>query len=289
MIVSRLAIVHAGGIGDFLCTLPAIRKQPPGRTIDLIGDPQRLQLAVDAGLARRALSTRETGFDSLFGEPDDRARAYFGRMQAALVWMRDEDGRLRQALSSLGIRDVHCHPGLPPDDWPRHAADYYAERSGLDPCYEGTEDRLLDAAGPLLPLQGRCGWDVAIHTGSGSAAKNWPMDRFQAVAEALRSVGRKVAWLAGPAEIERGQSAAGAVYEDSLSQLARRLAATRLYIGNDSGITHLAAAVGCPTIAIFGPTNSRRWAPRGGHVRMVQGAPWPAADEVIAAAREFLP
>ncbi len=58
-------------------------------------------------------------------------------------------------------------------------------------------------------------------------------------------------------------------------------------MGNDSGPTHLAAAVGCPTVALFGPTDPARWAPVGAHVVAIddhaEGAAWPGVDRVEAA------
>jgi heptosyltransferase III len=75
-----------------------------------------------------------------------------------------------------------------------------------------------------------------------------------------------VRWCAGPEE-----QLENAVRIDNLFELACWLATARLYIGNDSGITHLAAAVGIPVVAIFGPTDPGVWAPRGERVRIVSG------------------
>ena len=89
-----------------------------------------------------------------------------------------------------------------------------------------------------------------------------------------------VRWCAGPEE-----PLPGAVRIADLYELACWLATARIYIGNDSGITHLAAAVGTPVVALFGPTDPRIWAPRGPHVRVIAK---PAladimVDEVVAA------
>ena len=73
-----------------------------------------------------------------------------------------------------------------------------------------------------------------------------------------------VRWCAGPEE-----TLAGAVRIDDLYELAEWLATARVYIGNDSGITHLAAAVGTPVVALFGPTDPRIWAPRGPDVCVI--------------------
>ena len=78
----------------------------------------------------------------------------------------------------------------------------------------------------------------------------------------------------------------GAERFDNLYELAKWLASARLYIGNDSGITHLAAAVGTPVVAIFGPTDPAVWAPRGERVAVVSGGSLDAieVDEVLVQA-----
>ncbi len=104
---------------------------------------------------------------------------------------------------------------------------------------------------------------AVIHPFSGSARKNWPLERFRELAERLAM---PVRWCAGPEE-----SLDGAVRFEDLYELACWLASARIYIGNDSGITHLAAAVGTPVVAIFGPTDPEVWAPRGERVAVVSG------------------
>jgi heptosyltransferase III len=96
---------------------------------------------------------------------------------------------------------------------------------------------------------------------SGSARKNWALDRFREVALRLAM---PVRWCAGPEE-----TLDGAVRFENLYDLARWLASARVYIGNDSGITHLAAAVGVPTIAIFLATDPAVWGPRGDRVKVI--------------------
>ena len=96
---------------------------------------------------------------------------------------------------------------------------------------------------------------------SGGARKNWPLERFQEVARALPM---PVHWCAGPEE-----ALEGAVRIDDLYELACWLASARLFMGNDSGITHLAAATGAPVVVLFGPTDPAVWAPRGPRVRIV--------------------
>jgi heptosyltransferase-3 len=118
---------------------------------------------------------------------------------------------------------------------------------------------------------------VVVHPFASGLAKRWPMERFEAVAEGL---GCAVRWLAGPEELLNGAER----FED-LYELACWIARARLYIGNDSGITHLAAAVGTPTVAIFLASDPAVWAPRGAHVRVLSG---PSVDAVLACARRVL-
>jgi ADP-heptose:LPS heptosyltransferase len=182
----------------------------------------------------------------------------------------------------------------------------------------------IEGARRDLASRGIAGRFAAIHPGSGSPRKNWPLERFAEVAARLRGQsapettpsplmgegrgegerarnprlhpprpplshkGRAekrlppaVLWIVGPAELERGRHPAAppgdaVLVEPPLETLAAVLATAHLYIGNDSGITHLAAAVRgpggrpTPTVAIFGPTDPAVWAPRGPHVRIVR-------------------
>jgi ADP-heptose:LPS heptosyltransferase len=126
---------------------------------------------------------------------------------------------------------------------------------------------------------------AVIHPFSGSTRKNWPLTRFQHLAGTL-SARLPVAWCAGPEEVLEG-----AVRFEDLRELACWLAAARLYVGNDSGITHLAAAVGTPVVALFGASDPRVWAPRGERVRVVAGEGMERIrlEQVIEAISEIQP
>ncbi len=123
---------------------------------------------------------------------------------------------------------------------------------------------------------------IVIHPFASSPAKRWPMDGFRRLASSL---GVPVKWTAGPQEGLGDAALEGAVRFDDLYELACWLATARAYIGNDSGIAHLAAAVGTPVVSIFLSTDPRIWAPRGTHVRVLQN---PSVDEVVIAARSIM-
>ena len=115
---------------------------------------------------------------------------------------------------------------------------------------------------------------LAVHPGSGSRLKNWPGQRFAELADAL-ALGRPLLVVEGPADAEAVgslRSRATAVFARGLPlrTLGAILADASLYVGNDSGVSHLAAACGARTLALFGPTDATVWAPTGPRVRVVE-------------------
>jgi len=118
-----------------------------------------------------------------------------------------------------------------------------------------------------------------IHPGSGSPRKNWPMERFVDLSRNLESLGHRVVWIRGPAEMAQPQVWEGErMDQPSLQALAATLAASRLFIGNDSGVSHLAGAVGASTVTLFGPTSGKVWRPDGPLVRTASSATEAIAD-----------
>ncbi len=184
----------------------------------------------------------------------------FGSSEKLLAELRSFDqitswygaGRpeFRTAVKSLPFE---FYAAIPPDDCGMHAADYYAHQVGC-----------LTSAIPRIDCPRSDGGFAVIHPFSGSAKKCWPLERYQELAHRLPM---PVRWCAGPQE-----QLPEAVRFDNLYELACWLATACLYIGNDSGITHLAAAAGTPVIALFGPTNPKVWAPRGDHVCVIAGS-----------------
>jgi len=115
--------------------------------------------------------------------------------------------------------------------------------------------------------------DIIIHPGSGGRDKCWNLDRYQQLADTLRGEGLPVRFVVGEVELDRWTDRQLSAIEPTvltdLMQLYYELLSARVYIGNDAGPTHLAAQTGLPAIALFGPTDPARWAPRGPGVRVV--------------------
>ncbi len=265
-------MIHTGGIGDFLLAYPTIAALAEDGPVTLAGNHNRLALAVSGGVAEAAHDLSALDFQSVFAEPSDRFLSFAQPFDRVVVWMNDADNAIAEAFRRAGVADVHVFPGLPPDTWSCHASEYY--RACLGVPNNGAAVLRVEPSGPPL--------DVVIHPGSGSTRKNAPMDELLAWAGEIRRAGRRITWCVGPAERERlsdddlaqlveaaGDSANPFLECGSLVELAQRLASARLYLGNDSGITHLTAALGIPTVAVFRCTDPAIWAPQGDHVTVV--------------------
>ena len=122
---------------------------------------------------------------------------------------------------------------------------------------------------------------VVIQPGSGGLRKCWHLDNFLAVAKELASSGIEVVFLLGPAEVDRFsqakiksmRSVARCLMDLSLTQVLGLLNCADGFIGNDSGITHLAAGLGIRTLAAFGPTKSAVYRPIGPAVTVLENSP----------------
>ena len=291
----HIAVIHTGAVGDLVQALPAlaaVRAAHPDAAVTFVGRPERGALARLAGAADACVDIETSGLWRVTaGETPPPCPAPLAEADLVLDFLTK--GTLGERLP--GPRRVVAVDPLPPEGWRKPAATYVAGqvRAGL-----GLPDPRGDEADvPVIPLNaaavaagrralashGVAGAVAAIHPGSGSVRKNWPMERFEAIARRLREeTTASVVWLAGPAEAERGtlpRAAGETVLADlALADVAAVLAAAAAYVGNDSGVTQVAAAVrgeagrATPVVALYGPTEPRVWAPRGEHVRVVRSA-----------------
>jgi heptosyltransferase III len=205
--------------------------------------------------ADRVRSIAATGIDAY----PPRLEALHG-FDEIVSWYGSNREEFRDALSQFPVRFFDA---LPPSSGV-HATDFYMRQAGGP-----------DGAVPRIDCPRRDEGFVAIHPFSGSQKKNWP--GFRELALQLNGLAQV---CAGPEE-----DWPGAVRRDDLYDLGKWLATARVYVGNDSGITHLAAAVGVPVISIFLCSDVPVWSPRGAQVHVL----WqPTADEVLKAVRQFL-
>lgn len=253
----RRLIVRPGGIGDFIVALPAM-KFLQTRDSEVWCASCNVPLA---GFSSRARSIQSAGLDRLGVLPADDVLERLAQFDSIFSWYGANRPDFRHFVHDLGL-PFEFHPALPESGRPAH--DFFAEQAGAPLGLP-----------PRIQVERRNEGFVAIHPFASNLAKRWPLEAFEQVAAAFPDV----RWLRGPEEV-----LPGAVCLDDLRQVADWLAGAAVYVGNDSGITHLAAAVGVPVVALFGPTDPGVWAPPG--ARVLQGdARTPEA--VIAAAREM--
>ncbi|MFN9757220.1 MAG: glycosyltransferase family 9 protein, partial [Planctomycetota bacterium] len=146
-----------------------------------------------------------------------------------------------------------------------------------------------DAALAPAPPPPAAGAPIVLAPGSGGRAKCWPRTHWLQLAAGLAAAGRALAVLVGPVEAERDDprawpwpTAVSFLADLPLPVVAARLAAAAVFVGNDSGTTHLAAMLGAPTVALFGPTDPAVWAPTGPRVRVLGGGDPTAVVDVAA-------
>jgi hypothetical protein len=261
----RRLVIRPGAIGDLIVSLPALEC--------LRADYLEVWTATaNAPLIRFADAVRSiasTGLDLLgiAEPPPPRLIADLRGFDSIVSWYGANRPEFRELVDSLGLPFTFL-PALPPQGLAIHATDIY-----LDQVRALAECR-VDPVPHISCDVARENFAV-IHPFSGSPRKNWPLENFRQLARGLERR-MPVRWCAGPED----PPLAGAQRFDDLYELACWLAQASLYIGNDSGITHLAAAVGTPVLAIFGPTVPAVWAPRGPHVRVASWRTGPTMESV---------
>jgi heptosyltransferase-2 len=284
---ARLLAYRPGAIGDFILALPALaalRARFPGASLTVVGPAAALPLAAD--LADTLISADDPRLTPLFA-PGPAPLPPKVDPTHAVVWAGAAEPLVAH-LRAAGAVVVHA-PSRPPAERRQHVADYLVRTLAplgvsaaepavprLQPSADARRATAAFLAEHTAPDE-RPRW-VAFHLGSGSPRKNWPTAGFVAVAEGLATRGLRPLLVGGPAEEEIIDPALAAlaplrpaVARDwPLDRLAALLAACAGYVGADSGITHLAAAVGTPVVAIFGPTDPALWAPRGPRVALVR-------------------
>jgi len=171
------------------------------------------------------------------------------------------------------------------DDGPEHAASAYARQVGMSepepfswpplPVTDAVAGLCADLPRPTL----------ALHAGAGSTAKRWSRAAFAEIAARWQAAGGGVVEIVGPADHDVVPLGVPRVLDRSLVEVAALLGQVDAYVGNDSGITHLASATGASGVAIYGPTPARRWSPFGGRILAIQ-ADGSFGDGITTAAAE---
>ena len=283
-------IHHDGAPGDVLLSLPCIRVvRDNSDFIHMAGPPDVADLLRETGYVHETSAAGRALFTSLYAKEMERAAIDFlEQFEHAVVFTKRADS-LPAANIAKVVPRTEIIITIPPEGVRSHVAQFRLNQlafggksddlqSGLSipPRYRrkvkefivrsfGTEGR-----GPLM----------AFHPGSGGKRKCWPLENyFRLVEKLLNRQACRVLFLTGPAEepevadeilgFAHGHKGVIHVRKEPLIMVAGLLAMCDLYTGNDSGITHLAAAVNGRVVVLFGPSDPLLWKPLGTGVQVI--------------------
>jgi heptosyltransferase III len=236
-------LIRPGGIGDSIICFPVMASLRTGYTEVWV--PSAIVPLVQ--FADRVRSIAATGIE-LLGvgnlEAPDPLRETLAQFDEIVTWYGSNRSEFREAAQRLNP-NWRFLTALPPKECAEQATDFHAKQTGAP----------LGLQPYIRALAQESRKTVVIHPFSGGRSKNWPLPRFLELAEAFPL---PVEWTAGPEE-ELPQ----ARRFDNLFELARWIRGAALFIGNDSGITHLAAATGVPTVGLYAESNAKTWRARG--------------------------
>ena len=284
--MNRILVIRGGALGDFILTLPALkllRDRFPHAHLEILGHTRIIALAEKRFYADAIRSIESAGLAGFFAKGSALSpewSAYFGSFDLVLSYLFDPDQIFAAHLRRCGTAKIIAGPAKLGNH--EHAARQLAkplELLGLrlkDPgarIYLGEADREFARAF----ARDQTNRPVVIHPGSGSETKNWPIENWIELGQSLFSTQHPILVIAGEADEQRTLLLESAwkgkpvrfVKNETLPRLAALLEGA-LFIGHDSGISHLAAAVGARCLLLFGPTNPAVWAPANENVTMLQ-------------------
>jgi heptosyltransferase-3 len=288
--IERILLIRWGGLGDLLVALPAVRligRLYRSASLTLIGRKAYASLLLETGVVDRVIGEESSNASSLFRESGGarcREAEWLEEFDLVVGWLNREKSGFPEAGRCFGAGDkrwkiIRYDPG---SGEPISRVFFGRTLEALEAkplpsgCYDDCARLPLDGIPPEAVALGRGVYSpgqkfVVIHPGSGGETKRWPLDNFLEIARRLRGRGVTGTLVIGEAEraIERRVDQAArslgwvCLRSPALLPLALAMARADLYIGNDSGITHLAAACGAEAVALFRDDLLDAWRPAG--------------------------
>ena len=280
----RILIIHLGALGDFILALPSIIKikeiYKPYK-IDMLGYPRINFLAKGFGISDTFMDIESAKFVFLFDSKleyyNDEIK-FFKEYDLIYIFSRFHENSVVVKMKRL-LRDrIKWISSLPPKAIQIHLSDYMIKQIGTKdnqkyqfPIWVSDES-LKKEAKKIIEKAGIIGKAVILHPGSGSFRKAWPLKHYIALANLIADKGIEVLFLTTPVDLsfieEKDIKMAGypVINVESLKLIPEIILLSDSFIGNDSGLSHLSAALNIKTLAIFGPTNPMVWAPKGKYV-----------------------
>ena len=311
--MGKILVIRGGAIGDFILTLPAIRllaEGLPKAEIEVMGYAPIIALAEASGYAKRTRSIEYSAMAGFFApgtKLNEDLCHYFASFSVVVSYLYDPDHFFRDNLKRAGVQTlIECshrveNEGPPASEQlakPLEELALFAEGDMAHPKLDFPDSHQAEAK----ELLGQGGPIIAMHPGSGSPYKNWELSRWRDVLLRLHEADANRRFLLSTGEAEEERVAAFLkelrelrlpVIEAnrlSLPVLGAALSQCELYLGHDSGISHLAAAVGTPSMVLFGPTQDTVWAPPHDHVQVepTSKTEWKNVCEALCTAFHFL-
>jgi heptosyltransferase-2 len=309
--MNRILVIRGGAIGDFILTLPALkalRDAYPDARVEILGYKHIAVLAENRFYAQAVRSIEYGPLSSFFARnselPAELAN-YFASFDLTISYLYDPDRIFENNLRRCGVENLLCGPAKIVET-AIHAARQLArpiEQLGIgvgdltEKVFSSTDDQQF-AKGFLQFLQRPI---LAIHPGSGSTEKNWPLENWIALFSRNGGVpltedkcgeeGNAFSLVVISGEADKTEAEAFEhEWKNREVRFAKNLPLPHLaavlersiFIGHDSGISHLAAAAGANCVLLFGPTDPVVWAPRNKNVQILRAQSGKLSDLGIA-------
>lgn len=270
----KILVIRGGAIGDFILTLPAIvaiRRQFPDAHLEVLGYPHIIQLAQAGGLVDRVQSIEAralAGFFARHGSLEPDLADYFSEFDIIVSYLYDPDDIFRTNIARCSTAQFIVGPYRPNERERLHATKVYLQPLERLAIFDADHVPRLRIGTP--PGKQNSAATIAMHPGSGSEKKNWPEEKWANLLQHLvGATDFRLLLVGGEAEGERLQRLAAALppmrtrvaQSLPLAELARLLQECDAFVGHDSGISHLAAAVGLPGIVLWGSSVEAVWRP----------------------------
>jgi heptosyltransferase-3 len=283
----QILVIHQGSIGDLVLSFPALLslRHDKNVSVGLLCSSGLGKIAYEQNLVDAYFSLESTRFVSLFHEEMTPSVKTFIDGYDTIILFSRSDG-VEHHLRENHAGEVHRISPRPPVDEETHVAlhlmrQFETKCLSMDPgTFRSIPPEAPSISPGLLQSSPRQNGLLIIHPGAGSPRKRWPVENFLQTARMIRELNcGEVAFVVGPAELDLApvikaeSKGTFRVYEvDDLSHVMALLREARCFVGNDSGLTHVSAFVGTPTVAIFGPSCPKRWSPAGRATQVLRGA-----------------
>ena len=269
-----ILVIHHGALGDVVCTFPALlRLKKLYGSIAMLCQSSIGQLAQELDIADKWFPLEAAAFATLYSSPiDPIVKNILLSYQRIILFSRSR--QLEKTLFLISNNEVYRIPPRPGLDQKIHVSQHILsnlvgfgllEESDKDTCMTWSLSIDSDRRNPEHDPS-----KIIIHPGSGSRKKCWPISNFVKVASSMDAGGKQPEFILGPAEydlydilMQSRRFNANVHKIETLTELAGLLKIGGGFVGNDSGVSHLAAFIGLPTVAVFGPSDPKLWKPMG--------------------------